>query len=88
MCQDVAPGRREGHDSAFPGNPVSDPESGLFLGFHMVGAGVSGMADEFALVLEMCATPTDVADTIRVHPTLGETVQETALKGRGRMLPI
>lgn len=52
------------------------------------------MADEFALSLkcalrrEMCATPTDVADTIRVHPTLGETIQETALKGRGRMLPI
>ena len=67
---------------------VSDPESGLVLGMQAVGAGVSELAGEFGLALEMAATLTDVADTIHAHPTLGETVQEAALLGLGRALHI
>lgn len=43
-------------------------------------------AGEFALALEIAATLTDIAATIHAHPTLGETVQEVALKGLGRAL--
>ncbi|MEZ5655078.1 MAG: dihydrolipoyl dehydrogenase [Sphingobium sp.] len=67
---------------------VSDPSNDLVLGIQAVGAGVSEMAAQFALAIEMAATLTDIADTIHAHPTLGETVQESALKGLGRALHI
>ena len=67
---------------------VYDPGSELILGIQAVGAGVSEMAGEFALALEMAATLTDLSDTIHAHPTLGETVQESALNGIGRALHI
>jgi len=67
---------------------VSDPSNDLVLGIQAVGAGVSETAGQFALAIEMAATLTDIADTIHAHPTLGETVQEVALKGLGRALHI
>lgn len=65
---------------------VHDRGTGLVLGVQAVGAGVSELAGEFALAIEMAATLTDLAATIHAHPTLGETVQEAALKGQGRAL--
>lgn len=65
---------------------VYDRESELVLGIQAVGAGCSETAGEFALALEMCATLTDLTGTIHAHPTLGETLQEAALLGRGRAL--
>ncbi|MDK3075824.1 dihydrolipoyl dehydrogenase [Sedimentitalea sp. JM2-8] len=67
---------------------VYDPSSELILGIQAVGAGVSEMAGEFSLALEMAARLTDLGDTIHAHPTLGETTQESALKGLGRALHI
>lgn len=67
---------------------VSDPQTHLVLGIQAVGAGVSELAGEFALAIEMAATLTDIADTVHAHPTLGETMQEAALKGLGRNLHI
>jgi len=63
-------------------------DTGLVLGIQAVGTGVSELAGEFALAIEMAATLTDIAETIHAHPTLSETVQETALKGLGRALHI
>ncbi len=63
-------------------------ESGLVLGIQAVGAGVSEMAGQFALALEMGATLTDIAATIQAHPTQSEAVQEAALKGLGMALHI
>ncbi|SFG52334.1 dihydrolipoamide dehydrogenase [Novosphingobium sp. CF614] len=65
---------------------VFDPRTELVLGIQAVGAGVAEMAGQFAMALEMAATLTDIAETIHAHPTLGETVQEAALKGLGRAL--
>jgi dihydrolipoamide dehydrogenase len=65
---------------------VHDRASGLVLGIQAVGAGVSELAGQFALAIEMAATLTDIAATIHAHPTLGETVQEAALRGLGRAL--
>ncbi|MEZ5710982.1 MAG: FAD-dependent oxidoreductase [Blastomonas sp.] len=67
---------------------VSDPSNDLVLGIQAVGQGVSEMAAQFVLAIEMAATLTDIADTIHAHPTLGETLQEAALKGLGRALHI
>lgn len=67
---------------------VYDTETELVLGLQAVGQGVSELAGEFALAMEMCATLTDIADTIHAHPTLGETVQETAHLALGHALHI
>ncbi|SEO83661.1 dihydrolipoamide dehydrogenase [Salinihabitans flavidus] len=67
---------------------VHAPDTGLVLGLQAVGAGVSELAGEFALALEMAATLTDIAETIHAHPTLGETVQEAAMGGLGAALHI
>ncbi|WP_313592220.1 dihydrolipoyl dehydrogenase [Agrobacterium cavarae] len=63
-------------------------ESGLVLGIQAVGAGVSEMAGQFALALEMGATLTDIAATIQAHPTQSEAIQEAALKGLGMALHV
>ncbi|WP_406645372.1 dihydrolipoyl dehydrogenase [Aliisedimentitalea scapharcae] len=67
---------------------VSDPATGLVLGIQAVGQGVSEMAGEFGLAIEMAATLADIAGTIHAHPTLGETTQEAALMGLGAALHI
>lgn len=67
---------------------VFSRESGLVLGIQAVGAGVSEMAGQFALALEMGATLTDIAATIQAHPTQSEAVQEAALKGLGMALHV
>ena len=62
---------------------VYNQDNGLVLGFQAVGSGSAELAGEFALALEMCATLTDVAETVHAHPTLGETVQEAVMLGLG-----
>jgi dihydrolipoamide dehydrogenase len=53
-----------------------------------VGRGVSELSTAFGQSLEMGATLEDVAGTIHAHPTLGEAVQEAALKALGHALHI
>ena len=65
-----------------------DRDTGLVLGVQAVGAGVSELAGEFALAIEMCATLTDLADTVHAHPTLGEAFQEAAHLGLGHALHV
>ncbi len=58
------------------------------LGIQATGHGVSELASGFSLAIEMGAVLTDIAATIHAHPTLGEAVQECALRGMGRALHI
>jgi dihydrolipoamide dehydrogenase len=60
----------------------------LILGWQAVGAGVSELATAFGQSIEMGATLEDVAGTIHAHPTLGEAVQEAALRALGHALHI
>jgi dihydrolipoamide dehydrogenase len=55
-----------------------EPESGRILGVGMVGVGVGELISEAALAMEMGATADDLAETIHPHPTLSETVGNTA----------
>ncbi|GEM46532.1 dihydrolipoyl dehydrogenase [Deinococcus cellulosilyticus] len=57
---------------------VSDAETDLLLGVHIVGPHASDMLGEASLGLEMAATVSDIALTIHAHPTLGEAVLEAA----------
>ena len=60
----------------------------LILGMQAVGPGVSEFSAAFGLALEMGARLEDVAGTIHAHPTLGESVQEAALRAMGRAIHV
>ena len=60
----------------------------VILGWQAVGRGVSELAAAFGQSLEMGARLEDVGHTIHAHPTLGEAVQEAALRALGQALHI
>jgi len=57
---------------------IIDPHSERVLGVGIVGAGAGEMIAEGVLAMEMAAVAHDVAHTIHPHPTLSETVMESA----------
>ncbi|RUQ43256.1 dihydrolipoyl dehydrogenase, partial [Corynebacterium pseudodiphtheriticum] len=65
---------------------VDGRDSHLSVGWQAVGVGVSGLSTAVGLSLEMGARLEDVAGTIHAHPTLGEAVQEAALRALGHAL--
>ncbi|MGH7350097.1 MAG: dihydrolipoyl dehydrogenase, partial [Candidatus Rokuibacteriota bacterium] len=59
---------------------VADAGSGLVLGVGIVGPGAGELIAEATLAVETAALVEDVAATIHAHPTLSETLMETAEK--------
>jgi len=57
---------------------IFDPESERVLGVGIVGAGAGELIAEGVLAVEMAALASDVALTIHPHPTLSETIMESA----------
>ena len=57
---------------------VIDPQTERVLGVGIVGAGAGELIAEGVLAIEMAALAKDVALTIHPHPTLSETVMESA----------
>ena len=60
----------------------------LIVGWQAVGRSVSELSTAFAQSLEMGARLEDVGGTIHAHPTLGEAVQEAALRALGHALHV
>lgn len=60
----------------------------LVVGWQAVGKGVSELSAAFCYALEMGARLEDVGSIIHAHPTLGEAVQEAALRAMGHALHI
>lgn len=58
------------------------------VGWQAVGTGVSELAAAFGQSIEMQARLEDIAATIHAHPTLGEAVQEAAMRALGRALHV
>jgi len=67
---------------------VARRDNHLILGWQAVGRGVSELSAAFAQSIEMGATLEDIAGTVHAHPTLGEAVQEAALRALGHALHI
>ncbi len=67
---------------------VARRDNHLIVGWQAVGVGVSELSTAFSHSLEMGACLEDVAGTIHAHPTLGEAVQEAALRALGHVLHI
>lgn len=57
---------------------IMDPETQRILGMGIVGAGAGEMIAEGVIAIEMAANAKDIALSIHPHPTLSETVMETA----------
>jgi dihydrolipoamide dehydrogenase len=57
---------------------IYDPESERVIGGGIAGVGAGELIAEAVLAVEMGAVARDVANTIHTHPTLAETVGETA----------
>jgi dihydrolipoamide dehydrogenase len=57
---------------------VLDPKTGRILGVGIVGSGCGELIAEGALAIEMGATAEDLKLTIHPHPTLTETLMESA----------
>ena len=55
-----------------------DPESKRVLGVGIVGTGAGEMIAEAVLAIEMGAVARDVMESIHPHPTLSETIMESA----------
>ena len=67
---------------------VARRDNHLIVGWQAVGASVSELAAAFSQSIEMGARLEDVAATIHAHPTLGEAVQEAALRALGHPLHV
>ena len=67
---------------------VARKDNHLILGWQAVGQGVAELAAAFTQSIEMGARLEDVAGTIHAHPTLGEAVQEAALRALGQALHV
>jgi dihydrolipoamide dehydrogenase len=65
---------------------VARPDDHLIVGWQAVGLGVSELSAAFAQSMELGARLEDIAGTIHAHPTLGEAVQEAALRALGHAL--
>jgi dihydrolipoyl dehydrogenase len=57
---------------------ILEPKTERVLGVGIVGAGAGELIAEGTLAIEMAATATDIALTIHPHPTLSETVMQSA----------
>jgi dihydrolipoamide dehydrogenase len=67
---------------------VARKDNHLIVGWQAVGRAVSELAAAFSQSIELGAQLEDVAGTIHAHPTLGEAVQEAALRALGHALHI
>ncbi len=67
---------------------VARRDNHLIVGWQAVGREVSELAAAFAQSIEMGARLEDIAGTIHAHPTLGEAVQEAALRALGHALNV
>jgi dihydrolipoamide dehydrogenase len=67
---------------------VSRKNDQRIIGIQAVGRQIAELAGEFAHALAMGAVLDDLAHTVHVHPTLGESAGEAALLGLGHALHI
>ncbi len=67
---------------------VARRDNHLIVGWQAVGRGVSELSSAFSQSLEMNARLEDVAGTVHAHPSLGEAIQEAAMRALGHALHI
>jgi dihydrolipoamide dehydrogenase len=67
---------------------IFDKDSKQVLGIQVIGPEASDLIGEAALAIEMGATVEDIALTVHPHPTLTESVMESAKAALGEAIHI
>jgi len=67
---------------------ISAEEDGEILGVHIIGSEATELIGEYALAMDLEATPEEVHHTIHAHPTLGEALMEAAAAVEGEAIHI
>jgi dihydrolipoamide dehydrogenase len=62
---------------------VGDAETGEILGVHIIGAHATDLIGEAVMAMTMESAVEDLAEAIKAHPTLSETVMEAAMDWSG-----
>jgi dihydrolipoamide dehydrogenase len=65
---------------------VGDSESGEILGLHIIGQHATDLIGEAVTLMTMEAAVEDLAEAIKPHPTLSETIMEAALDWSGILI--
>jgi dihydrolipoamide dehydrogenase len=65
---------------------IADEETKKILGVHMAGGPATEMISEAVLALRFGMTPEDLAETIHAHPTVYESLAESAANVFGRAI--
>ena len=58
---------------------IFEENTGQILGAHLVGAEVTELINSFSLAIKLEATEIDIFSTIFPHPTISESIHESAL---------
>ena len=67
---------------------LSAKADGEILGVHIIGAEATELIGEYALAMNLEATPREVQETIHAHPTLSEALMEAAAAIEGEAIHI
>ncbi len=67
---------------------IAEKESGRILGFGIVGSESTELISEAALAIEMGASLEDISLTVHPHPTLSESIMESAENALGKAIHI
>jgi dihydrolipoamide dehydrogenase len=65
---------------------IGDRDTGEILGAHIVGEHATDMISEVVTVMKMEGVVEDLAEAVKPHPTLSETVLEAALDWNGKAI--
>lgn len=65
---------------------ISDAQTGIVLGVHLIGAHATDLIAEGALAIQAGLTTHDLSKTIHAHPTLAEAIFEVSLKAMDQAL--
>jgi dihydrolipoamide dehydrogenase len=65
---------------------VSDPDSGVVMGVHIIGPHATDLIAEGTLAVATGCTVIDLAETIHAHPTLAEATMLAAFKAMGKSM--
>lgn len=67
---------------------VANAEDGVILGATLVGPRAGDLIGQITLAIEMGATLTDLSEILYPHPSLGETILESAESALGKVIHI
>tara|TARA_B100000161_G_C33186609_1_gene253894 strand:- start:45 stop:413 length:369 start_codon:yes stop_codon:yes gene_type:complete len=67
---------------------IFEATTGQILGAHLIGAEVTELINSFSLAMKLEATEMDIFSTIFPHPTISESIHESALDAFNKAIHI